>query len=69
MDTDKLISWLEAEMYIYKNGDKWIVYGEELVTSEEFENIHRWEISRNRMIKKQSDLYWNRYRISLQQKG
>jgi len=52
MDLNQLINWLEGQRYIYKKNGEWIKYGEEVDTTEDFEKLHKWEFSRNRMIEK-----------------
>ena len=52
MDTDKLIGWLKSQRYIYEKDGIWIVFGEATDTTEDFEKLHKWEFSRNRMIEK-----------------
>lgn len=52
VDSEKLIEWLKGQRYIYYKDGKYYIYGEALDTTEQFENEHQWEFSRNRMIEK-----------------
>ena len=50
MNKEKLINWLEHQMYTYRTYFGLAYYGQELNSTEEFEKQYQWEISRNKMI-------------------
>ena len=52
LSEDDLKSDVLSELIEWLNGERYLINHKSTTMSEEFENVHQWELSRNRMIDK-----------------
>lgn len=52
LSEDDLNSDVLSELIEWLNGERYLINHKSTTMSEEFENVHQWELSRNRMIDK-----------------